>query len=358
MNTNQRRCRIALIGAGVMGRAHLDLIERSPDFEVVGIADPTPAILDKLAPKGYATFVDHRKMLDDAKPDGVLIASPNKYHVPAAIDCIERGIATLIEKPVSDSLEGAVALLGAMQNAKAATAPVLVGHHRRHNPLLKRAAEHIASGGLGKIVAVYGTWLRRKPDEYFEDKWKLQAAMGGGVLLINTIHDVDCLRMLCGDIESVQAMTSSATRGFDVEDTAAVTVRFASGALGTLTISDATVAPWCWEMTSQEDPRFATIPEACYTICGTEGSLAVPTLETWTNEPNGGRAAPFIRRRLYYLPADALTEQLAHFAQVIRREAAPLVAAADAARTLAATLAIRISASERRVVDVAPLLAH
>jgi predicted dehydrogenase len=355
MDTRTKRCRIALIGAGVMGRAHLDLIEKSDDFEVVGIADPTTSILDKLSSKGHPTFVDHRKMLDDARPDGVLIASPNKYHVPAAIDCIERGIATLIEKPVSDSLEGAIRLLDALRSA---TAPVLVGHHRRHNPLLKRAAEHVASGGLGKVVAVYGTWLRRKPDEYFEDKWKLQAAMGGGVLLINTIHDVDCLRMLCGDIESVQAMTSSATRGFDVEDTAVVTLRFASGALGTLTISDATVAPWCWEMTSQEDPRFATIPETCYTICGTAGSLEVPTLETWTNEPNGGRAAPFIRRRLYHLPADALTEQLAHFAHVIRGEAPPLVSAEDAARTLAATLAIRISASERRVVDVAEMLAH
>jgi predicted dehydrogenase len=246
-------------------------------------------------------------------------------------------------------------LLDAVRTAKA---PVLVGHHRRHNPLLRAAADHIANGGIGKIVAVYGTWLRRKPDEYYEDKWKLQASMGGGVLLINTIHDVDCLRMLCGEIESVQAMTSSATRGFDVEDTAAVTMRFANGALGTLTVSDTTVAPWCWEMTSQEDPRFATIPENCYTVCGTEGSLAVPTLETWTNEPNGGRAAPFIRRRLYHLPADALTEQLAHFAQVIRGEAKPLVTADDAARTLAATLAIRMSAAERRTVDVASLLSR
>jgi predicted dehydrogenase len=353
--TMKKRCRIALIGAGVMGRAHLDLIERNPDFEVAGIADPTQAILDKLAPKGYRTFTDHRAMLDAVKPDGALIASPNKFHVPAALDCIERGVATLIEKPVSDSLEGAIDLLRALRTSRV---PVLIGHHRRHNPLLKRAADHIAKGGIGNVVAVYGTWLRRKPDEYFEDKWKLQAAMGGGVLLINTIHDVDCLRMLCGDIESVQAMTSSATRGFDVEDTAVVTLRFASGALGTLTISDATVAPWCWEMTSQEDPRFATIPETCYTICGTAGSLEVPTLETWTNEPNGGRAAPFIRRRLYHLPADALTEQLAHFAHVIRGEAPPLVSAEDAARTLAATLAIRISASERRVVDVAEMLAH
>ena len=351
--------RIALIGAGVMGRAHLDLIAKNPDYEVVGIADQTPRIVDMMASKGYRTFTDHRTMLDEVLPDGALIATPNAYHVPAAIDCLERGVAALVEKPVSDSIEGSLSLLNAMKASSATRAtPVLVGHHRRHNPLLKRAAKHIADGGLGKIVAVYGTWLRRKPDEYYEDKWKQEAAMGGGVLLINTIHDVDCLRMLCGDVVEVQAMTSSATRGFNVEDTAAVTLRFASGAIGTLTVSDTTVAPWCWEMTSQEDPRFATIPENCYTICGTEGSLAVPTLEHWTNQPNGGRDAPFIRRRLYYVPADALTEQLKHFVDVVRGEQTPLVTAADSTRTLAATLAIRMSAASGTVVRIDDLLAN
>lgn len=347
--------RIALIGAGVMGRTHLDLIAQNPDYEVVGVADQTPRIIDMMASKGYRTFADHRAMLDEVLPDGALIATPNAYHVPAALDCIERGVATLVEKPVSDSIEGSLSLLKALKSSRT---PVLVGHHRRHNPLLKRAAQHIADGGIGKVVAVYGTWLRRKPDEYYEDKWKQEAAMGGGVLLINTIHDVDCLRMLCGDIDSVQAMTSSATRNFNVEDTAVVTMRFANGGLGTLTVSDTTVAPWCWEMTSQEDPRFATIPESCYTICGTEGSIAVPTLEHWTNQPNGGRDAPFIRRRLYYLPADALTEQLKHFVQVVRGEAKPLVTAVDSARTLAATLAIRLSASSGTVVRIDDLLAH
>jgi len=337
-----------------MGRHHLGILVASPDFEVVGVADPTEAILAPLGKQGFRIFADYRELLDEVKPDGVVIATPNSHHVPVALDCVERGIATLIEKPVSDSMEGALRLMKALATRDV---PVLVGHHRRHNPLLRKAAQHVAAGRIGRVVAVVGMWLRRKPDEYFADRWKQEIARGGGVLLINAIHDIDCLRMICGDIESVQAMTSSAVRNFSVEDTAAVTLRFQSGAVGTLTISDATTAPWCWEMTSQEDPRFATLPENSYLVCGTEGSLTVPTLENWTNEPNGGREAPLIRRRLYYLPADSLTEQLAHFARVMRREEKPLVTAEDATRTLAATLAIRVSAKSGSVVRIADMLA-
>ena len=345
-------CRIGIIGAGAMGLAHLDLLTHNLEFEVVGIADPNAAALAPLSARGIATYPGHLKMLDSAQPDAVIIASPNSMHVSAALDCIERRVGVLIEKPVADSVKQAQSLLRVMERTDV---PVLVGHHRRHNPLLQRASQHIASGGIGKVVAVVGMWLRRKPDEYFKELWKLDPNRGGGVLLINTIHDIDCLRMLCGDIETVQAMTSNATRGLIVEDTAAVTLRFTSGALATLTVSDATTAPWCWEMTSQEDLRFATTPENCYIVCGTQGSLTVPTLETWTNEPNAGRDAPLIRRRLYHLHVDALTQQLRHFAAVMRGECKPLVTASDAARSLAATLAIRQSAVRGEAIRVAEM---
>ena len=345
--------RLALIGAGIMGRHHLAVARGLPDFEIVGVADPTPAVRQKLEAEGLATFADHRAMLDSAKPDAVIVATPNAHHVPATLDCLAHGAAVLVEKPVADNMSAAMALVTAQETSGV---PVLVGHHRRHNPLLIAAQKHIESGGIGSIVAAVGLWLRRKPDAYFADRWKLDTAAGGGVLLINAIHDFDCLRVLCGDIDSIQAMVSTHARGNPVEDTAAIAIRFANGALGTITISDATVAPWCWEMTSQEDPRFAHLPENNYLICGTTGSLAIPTLEHISNTPNGDRDATFIRRRLYHVAADSMTEQIKHFARVARREEAPRVTVADAARTLAATLAVRTSAESGREVRVADML--
>ena len=109
-------------------------------------------------------------------------------------------------------------------------------------------------------------------------------------------------------------------------------------------------------MTSQEDPRFAWQPETCYVICGTEGSLAVPTLETWTNSPNGGREATFIRRKLYHVTAESMDLQMQHFVRVIRREETPLVSVEEALGTLAATVAISLSAERGTAVDPAELL--
>lgn len=348
-----QRCRLAVIGAGIMGRHHLAVASSNAAFEIVGVADPIPSALERMRGRGHEVFTDYRRMLDETAPEAVVIATPNAYHVPVALACIERGIAALVEKPVADSLEGAMQLSAAVARTNV---PVLVGHHRRHNPLLKKAASHVAQGGIGQILAAVGLWLRRKPDEYFADRWKQEASAGGGVLLINTIHDFDCLRMLCGEIQSIQAVTSSAARGFAVEDTAAIAIRFTNGALGTITVSDATVAPWCWEMTAQEDPRFAALPENSYLICGSAGSLAVPTLEHWSNEANADRDAPFMRRRLFHLPADSMTEQMQHFAQVIRREEEPVVTVADATRTLAATLAVRQSAESGKVVHIEEML--
>ena len=89
------------------------------------------------------------------------------------------------------------------------------------------------------------------------------------------IHEVHNLRMLCGDIVAVQAFASNATRGFAVEDTVAINLRFANGVLGTFMLSDTAACPRSWEQTSQENKAYPTYDdEDCYVITGTNGSLS------------------------------------------------------------------------------------
>ncbi|MEV9174298.1 gfo/Idh/MocA family oxidoreductase, partial [Klebsiella pneumoniae] len=92
---------------------------------------------------------------------------------------------------------------------------------------------------------------------------------------------------LCGEIVAVQAMASSARRGFAVEDTAAVTLRFAAGALGTLGVSDVAAGPWSWELTSGENPFYPRQDGDCYLVAGRDGALAVPTLDLWRYDGPG-----------------------------------------------------------------------
>ena len=117
-----------------------------------------------------------------------------------------------------------------------------------------------------------GTALFYKPDDYFDvgGGWRRQP--GGGPILLNLIHEVNNLLTLVGDIVRVQAVTSNATRGFPVEDTAAMVFTFANGALGTFLLSDTAASPRSWEQTSQENTSYPSYDdEDCYHIAGTTG---------------------------------------------------------------------------------------
>jgi predicted dehydrogenase len=199
-------------------------------------------------------------------------------------------------------------------------------------------------------------WLSHKPDAYFEIAWRREA--GGGPVLINAIHEIDSLRMLCGEIDSVHAATAGGVRDFPVEDTAAAVLRFASGALGTLTLSDAVSAPWSWEWNAQENPFYPHEPQSSLLITGTQGALTMPGLEHWWHEPGQGWGDPLTRRRVPITLGDSYVEQMRNFAAVIRGEAEPVVSGLEGARTLAATLAIKESAARNAAVAVADLIAE
>ena len=168
-------------------------------------------------------------------------------------------------------------------------------------------------------------------------------------MLINLIHVNDDMRNLCGDIAAVQAVTSKAARGFPVEDTAAILLHFASGALGTLTISDAATAPWSWEMTAGENKAYPHTDQSCYLVAGTEGSLSVPRLDTWRHGGDGWWT-PLKSRREIVPEQDPLTLQMRHFCHVARREADPLLDGRGGARTLEVTLAAVRAAETGAVV--------
>jgi predicted dehydrogenase len=339
--------RIAVIGAGAFGQRHIAYLKREPLCEIAAIADPSDAAAAYAKTEGFRYFSDYRAMLDEVKLEGAIIASPNGLHVPMGLACAERKVHMLVEKPLADTVAAARELSAAAERAGVA---LLVGHHRRHNPMLEKARELVQGGAIGKLTAVAALWLIRKPDDYFQIEWRRER--GGGPILINLIHDIDDLRFVCGEIDSVQAMVSSKARGFPVEDTAAITLRFASGALGTVTLSDTVPAPWSWELTTGESPIYPQRSENCYLFAGTAGSLTVPKLELWRYRDEQNWTAPLERETIEVAAEDPLTRQLRHFARVIRGEEAPRITGADATRTLAATLAVSESAATGRAVTL------
>jgi predicted dehydrogenase len=138
-----------------------------------------------------------------------------------------------------------------------------------------------------------------------------------------------------------------------VEDTVAINLRFASGALGTFLLSDTAASAKSWEQTSGENasyPNYAD--EDCYVVAGTRGSLAVPTMGLKTYAGEGSWWEPFQEEVVEVELADPLARQLEHFRAVILGEAAPLVSGRDGFQTLRVTLAIQEAARTGRPVDL------
>lgn len=349
-----KKARIAVAGAGLIGRKHIDVLRSGgPDYELAGIADPTPAAAAEAASLACPCHPSLGDLLAAEKPDGVIIAVPNQLHVELGLECIRAGVPILIEKPVADNIADALTLIEAGEAAGIAT---LTGHHRRHNPIMRRAAELIAAGGIGRPVTALALWLAHKPKGYHDLAWRREP--GGGPVLINAIHDIDCLRMLLGDIASVQAATSNAVRGFAVEDTAAAILTFKSGVLATLLLSDTVSSPWSWETTSGENPAFPRTGQDAILIGGTQGSLAIPSLDLrWHEAGHEDWLEPLTGRRERITPADPYVEQMRNFANVIRGTETPVLTGRDGTMTLATTLAITLSAETGRPVTVDEIIA-
>ena len=331
--------RLALFGVGLIGRRHLAIAAEEPDCQVVAAADVMTAARQEVEAHGVRFYLDHRKLLQSERPEGVIIATPNHTHAELGIDCIALGLPLLVEKPLTDTLASGRALIGAAQTAGV---PIAVGHHRRFDPSVALAKSTIETGTLGQLTAMQVVWALRKHDAYYEAKWRTSRTTGGGPGLINLIHDLDLMRYFAGEIERVYAELGGNARGFQVEDGLAATVRFQSGGLGSLMASDATPSPWGWEQGSGENPGVPQTHYNCYRLLGTKGALALPRLELYRHEeghPVDWRS-PLKIEPVAHGPRAALRAQLAHFCAVVRAEASPQINAQDGFASLAATLAL------------------
>jgi predicted dehydrogenase len=327
------------MGAGLIGKRHIQHILSRPEATLASIIDPTPAARGTAESLGVAWFPYFLDIPVDERPEGVVVSTPNQVHVANGLECIEAGVAALVEKPLADDLAGAEKLVDVAEHNGV---PLLTGHHRRHNPLIQRAKAEIDSGKLGQIVSVHGMFWLLKPDDYFDIAWRREK--GAGPVLLNLIHDVDLLRYLVGEVAAAQAAQSKRIRGNAIEETAVIILHFANGALGTVNVSDTIQAPWSWEFTTGENPAYSHTMETCYQVGGTKGSLAIPQLDFWSHPTKASWWAPIERERLSYVPEDPLGLQIANFCGVIRGTAKPVVSGREGLNTLKVIDAVKHAA--------------
>jgi len=353
---NERPVQIAVVGAGSIGRRHVEYIRKNANCRLHAIVDPAISAREFSSSLGVAWHSSLDELFRGVRPDGVIISTPNTLHFDHAIRCATERVPMLIEKPIADTPERGLLICEA---AEKADVPVLVGHHRRHSAIIAQAVEVISAGTLGRLVAFTGCALFYKGDGegYFDGANAWRRERGGGPILINMIHEIDNMRALCGEIAAVQAFSSSTTRNYPVEDTSAISIQFRNGALGTFILSDAAASNRSWEHTSAEDRRYEMAhsdSDDCYVIAGTMGSLSIPTMRLVRYGSVEGRSwrKPFDKSVLGLAVADPLERQIEHFRNVILRAVEPRVTGRDGLQNLRVVAAIVEAAKTGKVVAI------
>jgi predicted dehydrogenase len=343
---------IAIAGAGLIGQAHISALLACPTATLCALVDPAPHAQEQAKRIGVAWFASLSELFAQQRPEGIVLATPNALHLPQALQSIHASVPILLEKPIAATVNEAEQIVNASEQHGVS---VLIGHHRAHSPIMAKAVEVVQSGRLGRVVAVQGSATFYKPDDYFEQgRWRSE--IGGGPILLNMIHEVHNLRMLCGEISAVQAIKSHAVRGFAVEDTVAITLRFEGGALGTFMLSDTAASAKSWEQTSQENKAYSSYgDEDCYTVSGTQGSLSIPTMrmKSYTNSQDRSWWKPFEISEIQVQRDDPIALQMAHFAQVLRGQCTPRVSARDGLQNLRVTEAIVKAAQSGTTITLA-----
>jgi myo-inositol 2-dehydrogenase/D-chiro-inositol 1-dehydrogenase len=168
-----------------------------------------------------SVYTDHKQMLENEKLDGVLICTSPTTHTPLALDCIERGLPVLVEKPPALNLESAEYL---RMKSELLGVPVMVGTMKRHSLIYRRMKEIISAPDFGPVAAV-------------EAKMGLGWKNGSGftLLLDAGIHILDLLLYLMGDVTEVSHQKYSLD---ETHTSYAIALKFESGAVGTFSVSD------------------------------------------------------------------------------------------------------------------------
>lgn len=187
--------KLGIIGIGVMGSNHLRLAASMKDICEVVISDSDPDKI-KSAEATYHVrgYTDYSAMLNNEKPDAVIIAVPTQYHKKIALDCLEQGAHIFVEKPIAGTLEDAEQIIA---KAKEKNKLFTVGHVERFNPIVTQVKELIQQNVIGKPYLVKTIRVGPFPKRLY--------GMTGGVLVDLAVHDIDVIQYLIGPIQGVYA---------------------------------------------------------------------------------------------------------------------------------------------------------
>ena len=342
-----RKINISIVGTGLMGLQHIKAISKSKKANLHSIVDISKNAVNLSKKYKVPLYSNVEELLRSKNLDAVIVATPNQLHETHTLSFLKKKIPVLLEKPISDNIKSAKKIINSSRKNKT---PLLIGYHRRHNSIVSKVKDVVSSGKLGTIVSANILCWLYKHKEYYKETWR--TSKGAGPLGINLVHDIDLICYLLGPVQFVQAFTSNRNRKYKVEDTAAVSLVFKSGALCTLNISDTIVAPWSYELTAGENPAYPITNQSAYMIGGTKGSLQFPNLKKWFYKNERSWWNKILVKEDKKKDDKTLVNQIDHFTEVVLKKIKPKVNGNDGLASLKIFAAITKSAKIGKKVRV------
>lgn len=307
--------RLALIGLGKMGISHLAIARAHPDAELVAVCDTTGYVLDVLAKyTGVKVYSDYKKMMAEEKLDGVLIATPSKFHGEMVQAALDANLHVFCEKPFClDVVEGQ--RLADLARQKGLVNQV--GYHYRFVGAFREAKRLIDAGAIGRVhnlrAEAYGPVVLRPKNV----TWRAKKSEGGGCLYDYACHAIDLVNFIVGKPDRVGGTVLNTIFSRDVEDEVYSTLFFPGGVTGQI------ASNWSDESHRKMSTKL--------TFWGTNGRIAVdrqevqlfvrdasvptiPLKEGWTMS----YTTELTDNLYYYLRGEEYSAQIDHFVQAIR----------------------------------------
>ena len=225
--------RIGLVGCGAISTQHLEAIDALDGIVLAGVVSASE---ERARAAGERRGVPWSTRLDDLigrdDIDAVSICTPSGLHPSQALAALRAGKHVVVEKPVALAVADAEAV--AREGDERGLAVAVISQ-RRFEPVVRALKRAVDEGRLGRLSLVIAEGLYHRPQAYYDSAaWRGTRTLDGGVLMNQAIHTIDLVRWIGGPVSSVAGHVATLGHQMEAEDTASVSLRFASGALGSI----------------------------------------------------------------------------------------------------------------------------
>ncbi|MDP4224368.1 MAG: Gfo/Idh/MocA family oxidoreductase [Bacteroidota bacterium] len=235
----QKTFNISIAGCGKVAHLHAKAIGNIPDARLAAVWSRTPETAKNFA-AAYCTkaYSDIPKMVSENDIDLVIVCTPHPFHSQPAVEAAQAGSNVLVEKPLASDLRDCDTIINACYESGVKLGVI---SQRRWYPPVQRVREAIDKGKIGKPVLGTVTMLGWRDKAYYHtDAWRGTWKMeGGGVLVNQSPHQLDLLLWFMGDVDEVYGLWRNLNHPYiEVDDTALAVVKFRSGAIGNIIVSN------------------------------------------------------------------------------------------------------------------------